>query len=100
MELKVIIHTNDEAHTKEVSERLVKENLNNKLDSYLKKFDDKSDAEGQLELKIEKNKTERFNGILQVNLDGDAYRYEREDYKNLDDLINHLFDHLKEGLSK
>ncbi len=100
MELKVLIHTNDEVHSKEVIERLVQENLSNKLDSYLKKYDDKPDAEGQLDLKIEKNKTDRFNGILQVNLDGESYRFEREDYKNLDDLINHLFDHLKEGLSK
>jgi hypothetical protein len=35
-----------------------------------------------------------------VNLDGKSYRYEREDYKKLDDLINHFFDHLKEELSK
>jgi len=34
------------------------------------------------------------------NLDGNSFRYEREDYKNLDDLINHLFDHFKETLSK
>ena len=95
-----MIHTNDEAHSKEVSERLVGENLKNKLHSYLKRFDDKPDAQGTLDLKIEKNKTERFNGVLQVNLDGNSYRYEREDYKNLDDLINHLFDHLKEELSK
>ncbi len=100
MELKVMLHTNDETHTKEVMERLVQENLNNKLDSYLKKFDDKPDAEGMLDLKIEKNKTDRFNGILQANIDGHSYRYEREDYKNLDDLINHLFDHFKEELSK
>jgi hypothetical protein len=33
-------------------------------------------------------------------LDGQAYRFEREDYKNLDDLVNHLFDHFKEALSK
>ena len=100
MELKVMIHTNDETHTKEVTERLVEENLKNKLHSYLKQFDDKPDAEGTLDLKIEKNKADRFNGILQVNLDGGSHRYEREDYKNLDNLINHLFDHLKEGLSK
>jgi hypothetical protein len=35
-----------------------------------------------------------------INLDGKSYRYERADYKKLDDLINHLFDHLKEELSK
>jgi hypothetical protein len=100
MELKVTLHTNDGEHNKEVIERLTQENLSNKLGSYLKKFDDKADAEGSVDLKIDKNKTDRFNGVLQVNLDGSSYRYEREDYKNLDDLINHLFDHLKEELSK
>jgi hypothetical protein len=32
-------------------------------------------------------------------LDWDVFRYERNDYKNLDDLINNLFDHFKEELS-
>jgi hypothetical protein len=32
-------------------------------------------------------------------LDWDTFRYERADYKNLDDLINNLFDHFKEELS-
>ena len=100
MELKVTLHTNDAQHNKEVIERLTQENLSNKLGSYLKKFDDKPDAEGSLDLKIDKNKTDRFNGVLQVSLDGNSYRYEREDYKNLDDLVNHLFDHFKEELSK
>jgi hypothetical protein len=41
-----------------------------------------------------------FNAKLQIALDGNHFRYEREDYKNLDDLVNHLFDHFKEELSK
>lgn len=98
MELQVKMHVNaDEA--KEVVERLVKENLENKLDNYLKKFDSKEDAEGTIELKVEKNKKDLFNATLQANLDNESYRYSREDYKNLDDVINHLFDHLKEELS-
>jgi hypothetical protein len=43
MEIQVKIHVNAE-EAKEVTERLVKHNLENKLDNYLKKFD-KSDAE-------------------------------------------------------
>lgn len=98
MELQVKIQVNAE-EAKAATERLTKENLEIKLASYLKKFDDKEDAEWALELKIEKNKKERFNGILHINIDGKTFRYEREDYKNLDDLINHLFDHFKEELS-
>ena len=98
MNLQVKVHVNAE-EAKEVVERLVGENLKNKLDNYLRKFEWKDDAEGIVDLKIEKNKKNIFNWILQVNFDGQSYRYEREDYKNVDDLVNHLFDHLKEELS-
>jgi hypothetical protein len=100
MEIQIKIHIgSDLTDSKEVVERLVWENLSNKLDHYLNKFD-KKDAEGILEVTVEKNKKSLFDGKVQANLDGNAYRFEREDYKNLDDLINHLFDHFKEALSK
>ncbi|MDD5769691.1 MAG: hypothetical protein PHE25_01880 [Candidatus Gracilibacteria bacterium] len=97
MVLKTQIHTPDE--DREVVERLVGENLKNKIGSYLNKLDGE-DVEGILDLKIEKNKKGLFIGILQINIDGKSFRYEREDYKNLDDLVNHLFDHFKEELAK
>lgn len=100
MEIQIKLHVgNDLSESKEVIERLVWENLSKKLDQYLNKFD-KKDAEWIIDLTIEKNKKGLFDGKIQANLDGEAYRFEREDYKNLDDLINHLFDHFKESLSK
>ena len=99
MEIQVKIHVNA-PEAKEVSERLVKSNLEVKLNSYLKKYSDKEDAEWVIEVKIDKNKKDLFDWVLSVNLDGDSFRYSREDYKNLDDLINNLFDHFKEELSK
>ena len=100
MELQIKIHIGNElTNSKEVVERLVWENLNNKLDQYLNKFD-KADAEWTIEITTEKNKKGLFDGKVQANLDGKSYRFEREDYKNLDDLVNHLFDHFKEALSK
>jgi len=99
MEIQIKIHVgNDIAESREVVERLVWENLNNKLDHYLNKFE-KDDAEWTIEVSIDKNKKGLFDAKIQANLDGQAYRFEREDYKNLDDLINHLFDHFKEALS-
>lgn len=98
MEIQVKIHVNAE-EAKEVAERLVKHNLENKLDNYLKKFTTKDDAEGTIEVKVEKNKKELFDWVVSATLDGEKFRYSREDYKNLDDLINHLFDHFKEELS-
>jgi len=98
MDVKVIIHTNDEEHSKEVVSRLVESNISTKLDHYLKKFD-KPDAEWIVEVTADKNKKGLFDGKIQATLDGKSFRFEREDYKNLDDLINHLFDHFKEALS-
>ena len=98
MDIKVLIDVNS-PETKEVTERLVKQNLENKLDSYLKKFTDKQEAEWTIEVKIEKSKKDTFNWIVHANLDWKTFRYERDDYKNLDDLLNHLFDHFKEELS-
>jgi hypothetical protein len=100
MNLQIKIHAGTEIiESKEVIERIVQENLSNKLDNYLNKFH-KEDAEGILELKVDKNKKGLFDGSLHASLDGQAHHFSREDYKNMDDLINHLFDHLKEALSK
>ncbi|MCD5380403.1 hypothetical protein LR004_00595 [Candidatus Gracilibacteria bacterium] len=100
MELKIILHVNEAVEqSKEVIERLVSTNLESKVSAYLKKYEDKKDAEGTLDLKIEKNKKNLFNGKLIANLDSDEFIFEREDYENLDDLINNLFRHLKEELS-
>lgn len=98
MEVQILIHTNDETHSKEVITRLVEQNISTKLDNYLKKFD-KADAQGMIEVTVDRNKKDLFDGKIQSSLDGKSFRFEREDYKNLDDLINHLFDHFKEALS-
>lgn len=100
MNLQIKLHVGKELDgSKEVVERLVKENLENKLDHYLQQVD-KKDSEGSLELKVDKNKKGLFDSSLHANFDGDIHHFSREDYKNLDDLINHLFQHLKEALSK
>lgn len=99
MEIKIILQVwTDLEISKETIEKLINENLNKKLDQYLNKFD-KEWAEWILDINIDKNKKWLFNGKVQANLDGESYRAEREDYKKLDDLINHLFEHLKLQLS-
>lgn len=97
MNLQTIIHA-DNAQ-KPVVERIVKENLDKKLSTYLKQFEWK-DVEWIIDFDVEENKKWLFNWILQINIDWNSYRYSREDYKNLDDLVNNLFDHFKEELSK
>ncbi len=97
MNLQTIIHA-DNAQ-KPVVERIVKENLDKKLSTYLKQFEWK-DVEWIIDFDVEENKKWLFNWVLQINIDWNSYRYSREDYKNLDDLVNNLFDHFKEELSK
>jgi len=98
MDIQIVVHTNDEEHSKAVITRLVETNMSTKLDVYLNKFD-KSDAQGIVDVTADKNKKGLFDGKIQATLDGKSFRFEREDYKNLDDLINHLFDHFKQALS-
>lgn len=97
MDLQINIHA--WAESKSIVTRLVQENLENKLNSYLKKFD-KESTKIIVTLKTEKNKKDLFNGKLQITIWWKNYIYEREDYKKLDDLVNHLFDHFKEELAK
>ncbi|MDD5213592.1 MAG: hypothetical protein PHG82_04165 [Candidatus Gracilibacteria bacterium] len=100
MTTKVLKHLNGEGISEEVVDRLISENLENKLDHYLAKFDSKEDAESTFEIFLKTNKKGLFDGKLLVKIDGVLHPFSREDYKKLDDLVNHLFDHLKEELAK
>ena len=56
MEVQIKTHIgNDIDHSKEVVERIVAQNLSTKLDNYLKKFE-KQDAEGIIDISVDKNK--------------------------------------------
>ena len=89
---------NDLSESKLVIDRIISENINKKLDQYLNQFT-KDDSEGLIDINLDKNKKWLFEWKIQANLDWKSYRSEREDFKNLDDLINHLFDHIKLQLS-
>jgi hypothetical protein len=52
-----------------------------------------------LKVTLNKNKKWLFDWKISASFDWDTYRSEREDFKNLDDLINHLFEHIKWQLS-
>jgi hypothetical protein len=99
MVLQKKINLKNMENDKIVVERLVEDNLSWKLDNYLQQFKSE-DIEWKLSLTIEKNKKDLFNWSFQMTVKGKRFRYKREDYKKLDDLVNHLFDHLKEDLAK
>ena len=83
---------------KEVIDRLVEKNTIGKLDSYFKKYNDK-DTEIELKLMLDEQKDGKFEWWLYAMVDGNNHVFKRQDYKKLDDLVNGLFDHLKEALS-
>lgn len=100
MEINLVVRTSWELdNTKEWIERIAEANLKNKLDGYLNKFSTKDDAECYIELNVKKNNKWMFEWKLNINLDGEMLPYSRENYNNLDDLINHLFDKFKEYLA-
>ena len=99
MEIQIKTHRWDDwVESKEVVDRIIKENLNNKLDNYLNKFK-KDTSEWIIEVSVDKNSRWLFDWKVIANLDWKSFRFEREDFKKLDDLINHLFDKFKIDLS-
>ncbi|HRI36043.1 MAG TPA: hypothetical protein PK765_03065 [bacterium] len=86
-------------HDREVIERLAQANVDNKLDRYLNMYGKHPDAEGKIKLVVEQSEKGKFAASLRAAFPGENFYYSREDYTNLDDLVNHLFDHLKEDLS-
>lgn len=75
-------------------DRLIETNVTGKLDSYLKRYS-KEDTEIRLSLTLEENKKGEFDGSLRIQADGKEFASKREDFRLLEDLVNHLFDHAK-----
>ncbi len=81
---------------------LTHKNIHEKLDSWLKKIaahDPKVQVE--FEIKITKNKKWKYNWTFVMTYPWikEPLRYEREDFENLYDLINHAFANFKSRLS-
>lgn len=79
---------------------LIQKNVTWKLDSYLQKVLTKKDAEIHIDVDILKTKQEKYDSSFRFNLDGSNYIYKNDvPFKNISDLVNHAFDHLKRQLS-
>jgi len=99
MQPQVIIQIDSSAeYDREVIERLVADSMA-KVDAYLKKYDNKPDAEVRIEVTIKKNHDDSFYGKLHATVDGQLIMFEREKFFKLDDLIHHAFQHMKEQLA-
>ncbi len=81
---------------------LIVKNIKQKLDRYLNKiFANKDDAEILINIMIKKNKQWKYEWSFRFNLDKWNFIYTNDvPFKNINDLVNHAFDRLKEQLSK
>jgi hypothetical protein len=79
---------------------LVDYNVNWKLDNYFKKIYNKDWAEIKIDIRMLKNKQDKFEWSFEFVLDWEKIMYKNDvPFKNPDDLVNHAFDHLKRELS-
>lgn len=83
----------------EAIDRLIESNLSGKLDSYLKKYT-KPDQEVLLTITLEEDAKGKFSGKLALRVDGPDYYSSRDAFDSLGDLVNHLFDHIKEQMAR
>lgn len=95
---EIIIHAPQFTNESEYINTEVGNNLSGKLDAYIRKMA-KEDDKIRAELTLTRDKL-GSTGKLEISFPGHAYRSSRENYAKLDDLINHLFIHIKEQMGK
>lgn len=98
MNTEIIIHAAEFQNEAEFIKNEIEKNLTGKLDAYIKK-QAKEDNIIRVEMTLTRNNLWN-TGKLEVSFPGNAFRSSRENYSKLDDLINHLFAHIKEQMAK
>lgn len=86
-------------HKHEIKE-LIDKNLSSKMDSYLLPYRQRN-ALISLIVRIEKNKRNKYDGVIKMLLDGKIflYRTHGDGFRIVADIVNHAFDRFKEQLS-
>lgn len=96
---QVILHAKEFDNEKEFLQREIEKNLSGKIDSYIQKHLDPNNDTCTLEAFFS-HSHDGFNGKIILTIANLTFRSERENFKKLDDLVSHLFDHLKVQLGK
>lgn len=99
MNTEIIIHATDYAVEKDSLKIYIEKNLAWKMDAYIKKYA-KEDTWVRVELTVERENDKQHSWKIVITMDWETYRSKRENFDNLADLVNHLFDHVKIQLSK
>jgi hypothetical protein len=95
---EIIIHAPEFTIESDYIRTEIQSNLSGKLDAYIRRTASESDKI-RTELTLTRDKL-GTTGKLEVSFPGHAFRSGRENYAKLDDLINHLFIHIKEQMGK
>lgn len=97
---EIILHAADFSdEMKKSLHEYIEKNLSWKLDSYIRKHE-KPNSPVRVELTVKKEKDGEYAGKVILSVGPKNYRSDRENFKNLDDLVHHLFTHLKEQMAK
>ncbi|MBX9809570.1 hypothetical protein K2X92_04245 [Candidatus Gracilibacteria bacterium] len=98
MNNEIIVHASEFQNEAEFIDIEVKKNISGKLDAYIKKQSKEGDTI-RTEISLKRDKA-GITGKLEVSFPGHSYRSSRDNYAKLDDLVNHLFVHIKEQMAK
>lgn len=98
MTTEIIVHASEFQNESEMIHHEVDKNISGKLDAYIKKTAKEWDKI-RVELTLTRDK-KLISGKLGVSFPGWSYRSIRENFAKLDDLINHLFVHVKQQMGK
>lgn len=98
MNTEIIIHASEFTNELEYIRHEIDKALTGKLDVYLKKH---TKPEDKIRTELTLNRTKKgITGKLEVLFPGGGFRSSREDFEKLDDLLNHLFSHIKDQMAK
>ena len=95
---EIIIHAAEFQKEAAYIHNQIEDNLIGKLDAYIRKTA-KEDDKIRTELTLTRDKL-GITGKLEVSFPGNVFRSSRESSIKLEDLINHLFAHIKEQMGK
>lgn len=99
MNLQIILHASEFENEKEFLNREIEKNMTGKLDSYIRPHLSENNDSVRVEAHFNRAKT-GFDGKIVVTLPGTTIRSSREGFEKLDDLVSHLFTHIKTQLVK
>lgn len=99
MNLHTILHADAFENEKDFLKTEIEKNISGKLDAYIRPHLSENNDSVRIEAFFDRSKT-GFDGKLILTLPDTTLRASRENFSKLDDLVSHLFTHLKTQFAK